>query len=111
MLTAGGATSKFPMLSLKASAYCDAFGTIIKQQNVASITRSTAGVYAVVFTVAMADANFFIDLKFNWRGSSGSATPQPAMSMTAVSAAGFQLNLYNITTAQDWGNLYMEVYD
>lgn len=72
--------------------------TILKSYNVASVTRSSMGLYAIVFSAALADGNYCPVLNGLFSGSSGGSVGIYSIANgTAPSATGFTLSCTNQT--------------
>ena len=105
MISTTQSGSKFPGLTLKAWGQFAAAGGLIKGFNVTSVVRSSAGIYGVTFTSAMAGTTYVINIM-------GTVANPVSMAITARAVGTMTINSYawpyGAVTDQDG---YFEVWE
>lgn len=105
MISTNQSGQTFPGLTLKAWALFLGNGTLIKGFNVASVSRSSAGVYVVTFTAATATATYAVGVKGAViTPTSSQVFPQTTASFTVTA------NAWAFGAATDQA-LYVEVWE
>ena len=100
-----GSAGGIPGLNLKAWAYIRGDGTLIRGFNVASTSRSSAGVYVVSFTAAMSTANYVARVTL---GPTGGLDAKAFMYSATTAAATLDVRAAGV--AMDMGGLW-EFYE
>ena len=106
----GATISLVPGLTLKARSFTTGAGALLKSLNIATYTRTSAGVYAVVFTTAMGSANYLMDVKL--RNGSGGLGRVLAFVVSSITASGLTINTFSTdgTTPLDVP-VQLEIYE
>lgn len=108
MITSAANVSRFSNLSCKAWALVNPSGTILKSSNIASVTRTALGTYAVAFTTAMSQAFYLVVSEMGRTG--GVANTSIVAGQQFVSTTGFYQYIFLNGAASDQ-TFYIEVYE